>query len=72
MLDLKTKLREQIDHVRRTHSPDEIAVPFVPYAGKHFNDAHTEMKVLIVGKATDGWGWSAGAGTKPPPCGTST
>ena len=34
-------------------------MPFVPYVRKHFNDAHAEMKVLIVGKATDGWGWSA-------------
>lgn len=48
-------IKEQIETVWRTENRSEIALPFVPYVGPCY--ARASKKVLIVGKATDGWGW---------------
>jgi hypothetical protein len=48
-------IKEQVEKAWRTENRSKIAVPFVPYVGPCYSKA--SKKVLIVGKATDGWGW---------------
>ena len=55
---INNTIKDQIEKVRRTENCSKIAVPFVPYEGLSY--ARASKKVLIVGKATDGWGWKDG------------
>lgn len=60
--ELRPKLRGQIERLQEANfNLARVAVPFIPYVGNSYNDAKNRAgvrtRILIVGKATDGWGW---------------
>ena len=60
--ELEPKLREQIERLEGIDfDSTQAAVPFIPYVGNSYagakNYAGIGTRILIVGKATDGWGW---------------
>lgn len=59
---VEQKLRAQIEEARKNLDSENIAVPFVPYVGDNY--AQAKHKILVVGKATHGWGWKDGQWNK--------
>ena len=53
--EINSELKKLFKEVQKTEDNSEIAAPFVPYVGPNYWVAR--KKVLVVGKATDGWGW---------------
>jgi hypothetical protein len=52
--DLKDRYLSLIKRLRNEVDPEKCTIPFVPYVGASYCDA--KHKILIVGKATYGWG----------------
>ncbi len=53
---INRKLKKLFKEIHQDEDDNsKIAVPFVPYIGCSYCKA--SKKVLVVGKATDGWGW---------------
>jgi hypothetical protein len=52
--NLKDRYFSLIDRLVEEEIADECTVPFVPYVGANYCDA--KPKILIIGKATYGWG----------------
>jgi hypothetical protein len=52
--NLKHRYLSLIDRLVEEEIADECTVPFVPYVGANYGDA--KPKILIIGKATYGWG----------------
>jgi hypothetical protein len=52
--NLKNRYFSLIDRLVKEEIADECTVPFVPYVGANYCDA--KPKILIIGKATYGWG----------------
>ena len=59
---IDSKLKRLFEEIQLTEDNFEIAVPFVPYIGPDYWTVR--KKVLVVGKATDGWGWKDGLWNK--------
>jgi hypothetical protein len=52
--NLKHRYLRLIKRIRDEKLADKCTIPFVPYVGPSYS--HAKPKILIVGKATYGWG----------------
>jgi len=51
-------IREMICEIKNKYSTEKCCWPFMPYIGSKYSTSN--KKILIVGKATNGWGGDGG------------